>query len=220
MRIFWDLEEETLSTSGPTLNMRRKLLRVFPSPGERSLKWLTHFMTANWVTGWPFAVTMTTSCWKKASSQTKAGLRNCMHVFVFAVRFICVCNRCCTLYITYSKLTDAWLKILWNKATPPFFLPTEQSKWLMSRMLHEQHQAMIGETSGGWEDKGQQRRKTCVKAEKTLVRLRSQHDSLPMRGLSYVKVGPHKSLSITFKKKLSVWSACKFFVCFKSFSWF
>lgn len=47
---------------------------------------------------------------------------------------------------------------------------------------------MIGETSGGWEVKGQQRRKTCVKAEKTWVRLQSQHDSLPMRGWSYVKV--------------------------------
>lgn len=83
MRTFWHLGEETLFTSALILNMRRRLHRAFRSPEERSLKWLTHFMMASWETGWQFAVTMTTSCWKKASSQTKAGVcSNCMHVFM------------------------------------------------------------------------------------------------------------------------------------------
>lgn len=62
-------------------------------------------------------------------------------------------------------------------------------------MLLGQHQATTEETSGGWEVKGPQRRKTCARAERTWAQLRSQHDSLPTREWCYVKVPPKKVYS-------------------------
>lgn len=96
--IYWCRAVETPSSSGPTLSTRRRLLRASPSAVGTSSKWWTPCTMASSATGWRSVWTRTSSCWRRASSPTRAGRT-----------------------ISLTKLTKAWhvlllLKCLESKA--------------------------------------------------------------------------------------------------------
>ena len=69
----WCQGEGTPSSSGHILSTRRRLLRAWRFPVGRSSRCWTRCMTASWAAGWPSAWARTTSCWRRASSPTRAG---------------------------------------------------------------------------------------------------------------------------------------------------